>query len=94
MSRSFKKTPIVKDRRVGGKKFANHKVRRSKDVPNGKAYRKFYNSYDISDFKYTQSKKSFLKRWEHRHDVHRWLWIKDRPFHQAMRYWYKTYYWK
>lgn len=93
MSRSFKKTPIVKDRRVGGKKFANHKVRRSEDVPNGKAYRKFYNSYDISDFKFRRTKMRYVKMWNHKDDVHNFCW-KNKSFYDAMRFWHKIYYWK
>jgi len=53
MSRSYKKTPIVKS--VGDKKYhkrqANKKVRRSN--PNvllkGKQYRKLYETWDIND---------------------------------------------
>ena len=33
------------------KRLANRKVRRTKNVPDGKAYRKLYSSYDINDFK-------------------------------------------
>lgn len=54
MSRSYKKNPISKcDPKNGtpGKKFANRKVRRCKDaIPNGKAYRKIYNSWEIHDY--------------------------------------------
>ena len=56
MSRSHKHTPIHTD---GGKKshhtvfakqHANAKVRRSEEVPDGKAYRKFSCSWDIHDY--------------------------------------------
>lgn len=53
MSRSYKKTPISKDNpggRKSSKKQANRRVRNSKNVPNGKQYRKFFNSYDIYDY--------------------------------------------
>lgn len=52
MSRSYKKTPVVKDHESGkwGKNQANRKVRRCKNViANGKAYRKVYNPWDIHD---------------------------------------------
>jgi hypothetical protein len=52
MSRSYKKTPVVKDGRSGksGKKFANHKVRNYKGIiPNGKSYRKIFQTWDIHD---------------------------------------------
>ena len=53
MSRSFKKTPIVKDNSRGRKKdkrFANKKVRNTTSVANGKQYRKYYNPWDIYDY--------------------------------------------
>lgn len=67
MSRSFKRTPIVKDHRSGkpGKKFANRKVRRCKEhIANGKAYKKVFNSWDIHDviIRYTWSQ--FKRRQE------------------------------
>lgn len=53
MSRSYKKTPIVKDGHSGkfGKKVANRKVRHYKGtIASGKSYRKIYESWDIHDF--------------------------------------------
>ena len=55
MSKSFKKTPIVKcsssNWRRFAKKEANKSVRRNKEIiPKGKAYRKIYNSFDIDDY--------------------------------------------
>lgn len=54
MSRSRMKRALVVDRagKRFGKRWANRRVRRTPDVPNGKAYRKFYESYDICDFVY------------------------------------------
>jgi hypothetical protein len=52
MSRSRKKHPIVKDRNPGSKRIANRKVRRIPDVPNGKAYRKVYCSWNICDWRF------------------------------------------
>jgi hypothetical protein len=55
MSRSYRR-PWVTDQQCGGahfsKKYANRKVRRSLNVPNGKAYRKFYNPWNIRDWYY------------------------------------------
>jgi len=51
MSRSYKKTPGFCDRSPFNKKQANKKVRKTKIVPNGKAYKKLYESYNICDFK-------------------------------------------
>jgi len=49
MSRSYKKVWGFVDRNPIGKKFANQKVRRTWDVPNGKSYKKLYDSYNICD---------------------------------------------
>jgi hypothetical protein len=57
MSRSRKKHPIVKDCISGGKKEANRKVRRTLNVPNGKAYRKVYDSWNISDWRFYRNPK-------------------------------------
>ena len=52
MSRSFKKTPILKDGRSErvGKKFAHKKVRHAV-LPGGKSnrHKRVFNSYDIHD---------------------------------------------
>lgn len=53
MSRSYKKTPILKDNWRGRKKdkrLANKKVRNAKYVANGKQYRKVFNTWDIFDY--------------------------------------------
>ena len=52
MSKSYKKTPVYKDRNPGGKKRAARKVRRSKNVPKGKGYKKISDSWDISDYRF------------------------------------------
>ncbi|MDE7312316.1 MAG: hypothetical protein K2N87_11970 [Eubacterium sp.] len=55
MSRSFKKTPIVKCAGSGvyGKKLANRKVRHMQNdmLVNRKAYRKLYETWNIYDCK-------------------------------------------
>jgi hypothetical protein len=57
MSRSYRK-PWVTDgykgskRRQYYKRLANKVVRRAIGVPDGKAYRKFYDTWDICDFKF------------------------------------------
>lgn len=56
MSRSFKKSKIVKDSTKGMKRLANHRVRSyfksGKEISSGKSYRKVFCSYDISDYKF------------------------------------------
>lgn len=53
MSRSFKKNPITKVD-YGGRKYlkkqANRKIRHSLEVPDGKQYKKFFNSRDIYEY--------------------------------------------
>ena len=46
------KHPMIVDRsgKKLGKRLANRAVRRARDVPNGKGYRKFFESWDICDF--------------------------------------------
>ena len=54
MSRSYKHTPVYSDYSRKATKYwknqAVRKVRRSFDVPDGKAYRKFYQSWRIHDY--------------------------------------------
>ena len=53
MSRSYKHIGFCKCEKSCkiGKKFANRKVRNYKgEIPNGKAYKKIYNSWDICDY--------------------------------------------
>jgi len=56
MSRSKKKISIYTDGRAGTPKYfkrvANKVVRKSKEVPNGKAYKKLYCSWNIHDWKW------------------------------------------
>lgn len=65
MSKSYKKTPIVKDKNKGMKNLANRKVRRSADyISNGKYYRKMFQSYDISDYLFREDFCDFKNRYE------------------------------
>ena len=56
MSRSKKKTWGWTDHHTPNsrhqKRFANKKVRRTENIPNGGAYKKLYCSYDICDYKF------------------------------------------
>lgn len=56
MSRSEKRTPIVKDRSRNGQKYLKRqasKAARRSDIPNGAAYRKVYDSWRIHDWTWT-----------------------------------------
>lgn len=53
MSRSRKKHPAACDRTFKwAKKDANKKVRNTEEIGNGNNYKKYYNSWDICDFKF------------------------------------------
>ena len=65
MSRSYKKHPYSKDRPSKGmKKFANKKVRHTKDIPNGKAYKKVFESWDICDWRWIWTRADAIRTWE------------------------------
>lgn len=78
MSRSYKKNPIYTDGRTPtpkkSKKYANKKVKHTSNLPNGKAYKKVYESYDIHDYvsrwtweeaKEWYLRKSQIEEWTH-----------------------------
>ena len=52
MSRSFRKNPRATDYNKGMKNKANRKVRHIDDIPNGSAYKKLFESWNISDFSF------------------------------------------
>lgn len=57
MSRSRKKTPVVKNITSGSKGRANRAVRRfNYEMQDGKWYRKIYPSWDVYDMRYYHSK--------------------------------------
>lgn len=89
MSRSFKKGNWVKDpNNKYMKRFANKKVRNSKDVPSGKAYKKVFSSYDISDYKWMWTKKDAI--YEYYNGLHS-QYLKDRfaTLEEYLKYWEK-----
>jgi len=96
MSRSYKKTPIVKDHTRGMKAVANRKFRRkSIVVANGNAYRKVVCSYDISDWAFRETYAEYCARTERyraefENGIHSW---RSRNYSEDMSHldWYKTY---
>jgi hypothetical protein len=67
MSRSFKHVPGWTDRSPWAKKMANKRVRKMNEVPNGKSYKKAYESWDIHDYKtllFTKMDEEFITRWQ------------------------------
>ena len=68
MSRSYKHIGFCKCEKCCkiGKKFANSKERNYKgEIPNGKAYKKIYNSWDICDYYNIETWNSYKKWWSH-----------------------------
>lgn len=64
MSRSYKKYPFKKDIRSSkwGKKLCNRVVRKSKDIPKGKGYKKLTEKWDyIYDYTSSETWKSYQK---------------------------------
>lgn len=64
MSRSTKRPYIVDSAfKKFGKKMASRKVRRSSDVNNGCHYKRFYEQYDICEYKWydPNNKKAYRK---------------------------------
>lgn len=54
MSRSYQHNPIIKDRDKNGtaQKHANRKVRRTLEIGNHAYYKRVYEQWDISDYKF------------------------------------------
>ena len=72
MSRSYKHHPFCTDRKDGAKWWknqANRKVRHTMEIPNGKAYRKVYNSWNIHDYIWYESRYG-AAAWYNRHVTH------------------------
>jgi len=64
MSRSYKKHPIVQqagDKRRH-KRWANKRVRKAKDIPNGKGYRMLYNPWDLCDYWWRETWQEFFQK--------------------------------
>jgi len=69
MSRSVKKTPVCTDHETPRtrqyKRYANKSVRRCLDrIPNGKWYRKLFNSWNIRDYRIFKTKNETIQEWE------------------------------
>ena len=100
MSRSYKKYPFVKDRQSckWGKRYCNKRVRKTKDIPNGKAYRKITEPWDyIYDYSCTEFKEWVIQSWEGNkkaisQGVDLWdLWHKEKTLDEALIQWKKWY---
>ena len=86
MSRSYKKHPFVKDpANKFMKRYANKKVRRTPNIPNGKAYKKVFESWDISDWRWWWNEQNAID------DYYNDLWCKDEyeTLEEYLIYWEK-----
>ena len=94
MSHSYKKSPVRKTNTTGMKKAANRSFRRkNEDAANGKAYKKFFPSYDICDYTSRESfqeYKYWVKRMTNWRKL-RGLSIEEKSEEQLFREWKKMY---
>lgn len=82
MGKSYKKNPFYKAHMSGSKKMANGRIRVSKDIPNGGAYKKFFPSSNVVDY-------TFYWPWDEFVDYAS-TWCETAE--EARRYWEKYYY--
>lgn len=69
MSRSYKKYPKVKAYESGkfGKKQANRTIRHlpiNVEIPNGRSFKKLYESSNIYDYSFTEFKEWVVEKWQ------------------------------
>lgn len=92
LARSVKKNPICTDGRNGQKipkRFSNKVIRHCEDIPNGKAYKKYYCSWNIHDYisRYTwQEAKESYERNNSWHKIYPTL----KEFYRFWRHYYKN----
>lgn len=94
MSRSYKKTPVIKDSGLkssankSAKQIANRTVRRKKYIPNGGGYKKIYCSWNICDYRFMQTEAKFKQRWD---NGDTYLHETFKTYEQALFQWKKWY---
>ena len=103
MSRSYKKFPQV--RAYYGKSgkiarnFANRKIRRlplDYDIPNGRSFKKLYETSEIWDYAFTQFKEWEIQDWEKdesdiMNEIHTWKKKYHTSLEERLTDWKKTY---
>ena len=98
MSRSYKKHPIIKY--AGNKDYKkrfNRKLRRTTkidDIPNGNAYKKMNESWEINDIvsRYTWPQyKLMSEEWDRYYQNIGWSIFNKRTDEEKYRDWYRTY---
>lgn len=98
MSRSYRKSPVLKDTNqnrhsaVTGKNFANRRVRRRADVLNNSSYKKAYCSWAICDIRIWKSERELKMQWETKGaPFHDYLHRRFKTYRQALWHWKKRY---
>lgn len=108
MSRSYKRTPIFQDG-YGSKSLkwykrqANKKVRRTKEVPSRKGYRKAYDTWTFRDYVFRRTLNYYRIEMENDFKHHIAIygginaipnWLRKQLDDKNYRLWKRTYYWK
>lgn len=89
MSRSYKKHPYSGRNCKDMKRFANQKVRHLEDIPNGKAYRKMFPTWDICEYGSILTLEEYIHRY--RNPLRRWWYRKEKSDQELTREWYTMY---
>lgn len=85
MSRSYKKFPVCKQpANKYVKRYANKKVRHTLNIPNGGSYKKCFESWDISDWRWIWTKDQAVKDWEQDNS-----WVCKESLEEYLQYWEK-----
>ena len=76
------------------KKYANRKARHNMDIPSGKAYKKCFCSWCISDYKWYWAREKAIKEWYARHadpdnPRNRWFVERFETLEKYLIYWEK-----
>ena len=92
MSRSYKRFIVCKDQNSKfGKRQASRAVRRSRNVPNGMKFKRFYCSWNICDYRYRErfyTAEEFRRKWFDRNDRELdWERGRFRTWKEAYRHW-------
>ncbi len=108
MSRSYKRTPVCQDgygtkSLQWYKRYANKKVRRTKEIAKGKAYRKVYETWIFRDYAFrktlSQYKNEIMNNLKYHMMVYGSIdkspsWFRREYYDKYNKCWKKYYYWK
>lgn len=94
MSRSYKKSPRIKDHNKGQKRLANKKLRRNKNkytlMQNGE-YKKHYEQWEICDWNWLWTKQDAIDSWYEEEDpCYDWIPWRHKEF-KTLENWLNNY---